>query len=114
MLDWFFNLQEALLPLVRDMKGSDWDFWPFGRGLTGGWVMILSKFVFIGAILAVILGFLRLLFGPAGYFRDKEMDLEAEEERKRIREAVDLLRQRLARGEISEEEFMRKKRLLEK
>lgn len=114
MLDWINSLQEIILPLARGMNGSGWEFWPFGQGFTGGWIMTLSKFVFIGAILAVILGFLRLLFGPSGYFRDKEMDLEAEEERKRIRDAVDLLRQRLARGEISEEEFTRKKRLLEK
>ncbi|MFP4236998.1 MAG: SHOCT domain-containing protein [Desulfonatronovibrio sp.] len=42
------------------------------------------------------------------------MDLEAEQERQKVREAVDVLRQRLARGEISDEEFEHKKWLLEK
>jgi uncharacterized membrane protein len=46
--------------------------------------------------------------------RDKEMDREAEEERREIRRAVNLLRERLARGEIAEEEFERKKRMLER
>lgn len=92
----------------------DWSYWPFGEGFTGSWILALTKFLFIGAILAVILGFLRLLFGPKGFFRDEEMDREAEEERQKVREAVDVLRQRLARGEITEEEFEHKKWILEK
>ncbi|MFO7727667.1 MAG: SHOCT domain-containing protein [Desulfonatronovibrio sp.] len=99
---------------IFSLDEIDWSYWPFGEGFTGSWILILSKFVFIGLILAVIIGFLRLLFGPGGMFRDKEMDLEAEQERQKVREAVDVLRQRLARGEISDEEFEHKKWLLEK
>ncbi len=99
---------------IFNFSDVDWSYWPFGEGFTGSWILILSKFVFIGVILAVILGFLRVLFGPRGFFRDKEMDIEAEQERQRVREAVDILRQRLARGEISEDEFEYKKWLLEK
>ncbi|RQD68118.1 MAG: SHOCT domain-containing protein [Desulfonatronovibrio sp. MSAO_Bac4] len=99
---------------VFGLSNVDWSYWPFGEGFTGSWILTLSKFVFIGVILAVILGFLRILFGPKGIFRDKEMDLEAEQERERVREAVDILRQRLAKGEISEDEFEHKKWLLEK
>ncbi len=94
--------------------GMDWSHWPFGPGMTGSWLMGLSKFVFLGLILALILGLLRYFFGPGGMMRDKEMDREAEEERREIRRAVNLLRERLARGEIAEEEFERKKRMLER
>ncbi|RQD64639.1 MAG: SHOCT domain-containing protein [Desulfonatronovibrio sp. MSAO_Bac4] len=92
----------------------DWSYWPFGEGFTGSWILTLTKFIFVGVILAVILGFLRLLFGPKGFFRDEEMDREAEEERQKVREAVDVLRQRLVNGEITEEEFEHKKWILEK
>ncbi|MFN2267185.1 MAG: SHOCT domain-containing protein [Desulfonatronovibrio sp.] len=97
-----------------NLSEIDWSYWPFGEGFTGSWILALTKFLFIGAILAVILGFLRLLFGPKGFFRDEEMDREAEEERQKVREAVDVLRQRLSRGEITEEEYERKKWILEK
>ncbi|MFP4168168.1 MAG: SHOCT domain-containing protein [Desulfonatronovibrionaceae bacterium] len=93
-------------------KGGDWSRWPFGPGFTSGWLLTLSKFVFIGLILAVILLALRFLFGPGGPFRDKELEQEAKEEKQRINEAVDILRRRLAAGEISEEEFEHKKRLI--
>ncbi|WP_035243867.1 SHOCT domain-containing protein [Desulfonatronovibrio hydrogenovorans] len=99
---------------VFSFSDVDWSYWPFGEGMTGSWILTLTKFIFIGVILAVILGFLRVLFGPKGFFRDEEMDREAEEERQRVREAVDVLRQRLANGEITEDEFQRRKWLLEK
>ncbi|WP_457570640.1 SHOCT domain-containing protein [Desulfovulcanus sp.] len=101
-------------PYLIYARTDSWQYWPFGEGFTGGWLLTLSKFVFIGVILALIMGFLRFLFGPGGPLRDKEMDREAEEERKRIQEAVDILRKRLARGEITEEEFERKKWYLER
>lgn len=108
------EIQIIQLLSLFNFSEVDWSYWPFGEGFTGSWILALTKFLFIGAILAVILGFLRLLFGPKGFFRDEEMDREAEEERQKVREAVDVLRQRLARGEITEEEFEHKKWILEK
>ena len=100
--------------VCRAGAGMDWSHWPFGPGMTGSWLMTLSKFAFMGVILAIILGILRYFFGPGGMMRDPEMDREAEEERREIRKSVNLLRERLARGEISEEEFERTKRILER
>ncbi|MFO7817325.1 MAG: SHOCT domain-containing protein [Thermodesulfobacteriota bacterium] len=93
-------------------QGGDWSSWPFGPGFTAGWLMSITKFVFIGLVLGLIMLVLRLLFGPKGPFRDKELEREAEEEKRKVQEAVDILNKRLAKGEISEEEFMRKKRML--
>ncbi len=92
--------------------GRDWSMWPFGPGFTGSWLLTVTKFVFIGVILALIMLGLRLLFGPKGPLRDKDLDREAEEERKQVQESLEILRKRLARGEITEEEFERKERLL--
>lgn len=95
-------------------NGGGWESWPFGAGFTAGWLMTLSKFVFIGLILGLIMLALRILFGPRGPLRDKDLEREAEEEKQRISEAMDILRKRLAAGEISEEEFERKKWLIKR
>jgi len=95
-------------------QGSSWSRWPFGPSLTGGWLLTISKFLFIGLALAGIIVLLRLVFGPGGWLRDKELDEEAERDRKSREEALDILRKRFAAGEIDEDEFVRGRRLLEK
>jgi|SRR6056297_703415 len=92
--------------------GPGWFSWPFGPSFTGGWILSLSKFVFIGLVLALILWLLRWAFGPGGPLRDKEFDCPSEE--KTYDEALDILRKRMAKGEISLEEFEMRKRALEK
>jgi len=92
-------------------SGSPWRHWPFGPGLTGGWLLALSKFVFIGLVLALILWLLRWAFGPGGRFRDQED--EQEQDRQSKLQAMDILRRRLAQGEITPEEFEDRKKLLD-
>jgi uncharacterized membrane protein len=96
--------------LVRHEPG--WLAWPFGPGMTGGWLLTLSKFVFIGLVLALIIWLLRWAFGPGGPFRDKEFDDESD--RTSRNEALDILRKRFAQGEISLEEYEMRRRALEK
>jgi uncharacterized membrane protein len=92
-------------------SSSPWRHWPFGPSLTGGWLLALTKFVFIGLVLALILWLLRWAFGPGGRFRDQED--EREQNRQSKLEAMDILRRRLAQGEISPDEFEDRKKLLD-
>jgi len=85
---------------------NPWTLWPFGPGASGSLLLMLSKFVFIALVLALIIFLLRWAFGPGGRFRD-----ERTESREKALEALDM---RLARGEITTEEYReRKKALLE-
>lgn len=70
----------------------------------------LAKLGFVALILGVIFLFLRILFGPGGRFRDKEMDRQAEEMRKREMAELDA---KYARGEVSDLEYRwEKKRIM--
>jgi len=90
---------------------STWMHWPFGPSLTGGWLETLAKFAFIGLVLALVLGLLRWAFGPGGRYRDQgDQD---QQDRQSRQQALDILRRRLAEGEISPEEFAERKELIE-
>lgn len=103
MLHWsFFEL------LFTAQGPSEWAHWPFGPTLLGGWLNMLTKFIFIGLILALIMYLLRYLFGPGGPMHEREPDADAPDQ------AVEILRRRLAAGEISPEEYERLRALLEK
>ena len=99
--------------LYASSAAGQWSGFPFGPGLAGGWLLAICKFLFIGLVLALIIGILRWAFGPGGFFRDEELDREAEEERRNRREARMVLDQRLARGEISPEDYTKRKKSLE-
>ena len=92
---------------------GDWSGFPFGPGLTSSWLLAVCKFVFIGLVLALIIWLLRKGFGPGGPFRDQDLDREAEELRAGRREALRILDRRLADGEITDAEYVHKKKLLE-
>lgn len=92
---------------------GDWCGFPFGPGLTGSWLLAICKFVFIGLVLALIIWLLRKGFGPGGPLRDEDLDREAEAARADRREALRILDRRLAEGEITDEDYAYKKRLLE-
>ncbi len=101
---------DQLLFLVQ--RGGAWSHWPFGPGFVGGWLLTLSKFVFIGLVLAAILLVLRWAFGPGGRFRDQEFDRPEEDSQGRSK-ALRILDERLASGEITPEEYRERKQALE-
>jgi uncharacterized membrane protein len=84
--------------LSRRFSGPNWEHWPFGPG-TGDLLASLSRLLLVAAILLFIVFYLRLLFGPKGWFRDHEMDREAAQERETALAELD---RRLAAGEIDE------------
>lgn len=55
---------------------------PPGSGYEGGIWMTLLRIVLLVVFLALITLFLRLLFGPGGWLREKEWDMTEEERRK--------------------------------
>lgn len=89
---------------------SKWSGWPFNYGFGGDWQTTLATFAFSALILAVICVFLRLLFGPRGIWRDKEMDREADEMRRREHAELDA---RYRAGRVSEAEYKTKKRAID-
>ena len=106
------NIFALLAPAVFNIQqGQNWSKWPFGPSFTGGWLLAISKFVFIGFVLALIILILRHLFGPGGRLRDPEFDTENSIQEKEG--PVQILERRLAQGEISEQEFQVKKRLIQ-
>lgn len=89
---------------------SKWDFWPFNAGYGGDWQTSLATYAYSAAILAAICLFLRLLYGPKGIWRDKDMDRDAEAIVRR--ELADLEAQYRA-GSISKSMYEMKKRTIE-
>lgn len=84
------------------MDSPIWRAWPFNAGYGDHLLPSLARLAFVTLIMGVILLFLRLLFGPGGPLRDKEMDREAEEQIKQERAELE---DKFARGEISEIEY---------
>lgn len=66
--------------------------WPFGLGVSDGLLFIVLKFLFIGLVLGFIIFILKLILGPS---LKKDIQLDPSE----------ILKIRLAKGEISEEEY---------
>lgn len=87
---------------------SQWTHWPFGPSILGGWLNMLTKFIFIGLILALIMYLLRYLFGPGGPMREDQTSRDESDP------ALEILRRRLAAGEISPEEYERLLALLQR
>ncbi|MFW5722283.1 MAG: SHOCT domain-containing protein [Desulfohalobiaceae bacterium] len=100
--------------MTQGRMADGWSTWPFGPGFEHSWISAVLRFAFIGLILGGILALLRWAFGPGGWLRDKELEAESEAERKSKQEAVDVLRKRLAAGEIDADEFEKRKRSIER
>ena len=70
----------------------------------------VARLAFVFLIIGVILLFLRLLFGPGGPLRDKELEEEARLETEQERAELEEL---FAKGEISEAEYKIRMKTLE-
>lgn len=89
---------------------ADWRTWPFGYGWSDSWLFVGAKLLFIVLLFALLAYAIRRLFGPGGPLREKWMDEDWEHQRlEKLRE----LDERLARGELDQASFERKRRKLE-
>lgn len=103
MLNWSF------WELMFTVQGpSQWAHWPFGPSFLGSWLNMLTKFIFIGLVLALMMYLLRYLFGPGGPMREDTQTEEGPDQ------AMEILRRRLASGEVSPKEYEQLRQLLEK
>lgn len=84
------------------LDSPEWRMWPFNAGYGDKLLPSVARLAFVSAIMGGIVLFLRVLFGPKGFFRDEEMDREAEEERRQERAE---LQQQLNDEEITQIEF---------
>ncbi|MEZ7198173.1 SHOCT domain-containing protein [Pseudodesulfovibrio karagichevae] len=84
------------------MDSPQWRAWPFNAGYGEHILPAVARLLFVTLIMGVILLFLRLLFGPGGPLRDKELEEEARRETERERAE---LKERLEKGDISESEY---------
>lgn len=90
---------------------TGWEFWPFSSGYGEKWLPLIARIGFMVAIFALIALFLRVLYGPKGIFRDKEMDREADELR---RQELAELEAEFSRGEWTQGQYRRRKRHIER
>ncbi len=101
----FLNIStQAVLP-------SKWDGWPFNSGYGGDWQTTLATYAFSAIILVSICVFLRVLYGPKGIWRDKEMEREAEETKRR---ELAQLESSYRSGRITKLDYTMKKKAIER
>ncbi|MGE4421289.1 MAG: SHOCT domain-containing protein [Pseudodesulfovibrio sp.] len=84
------------------MDSPQWRAWPFNAGYGEQILPAVARLLFVTLIMGVILLFLRLLFGPGGPLRDKELEEEARRETERERAE---LKERFEKGDITESEY---------
>jgi len=106
----FFDIPLYLNGFFDFLDSPQWRAWPFNSGYGEHIFPALARLAFVTLIIGAILLFLRLLFGPGGPLRDKELEEEARLETERERAEVE---ERFARGEISEVEYRIKMKALE-
>lgn len=87
-----------------------WRAWPFNAGYGEHILPAIARMAFVSLIFGVIILFLRVLYGPKGIFRDKEMDREADEMRRQEKEELDA---QFERGELTELEYKIKLKRIE-
>jgi len=105
----FFDIPLYLNGFFDFLDSPQWRAWPFNSGYGEHIFPALARLAFVTLIIGAILLFLRLLFGPGGPLRDKELEEEARLETERERAEVE---ERFARGEISEVEYRIKMKAL--
>lgn len=98
----FFDIPLFLNSFFDFLDSPEWRAWPFNSGFGEHILPAIARFIFISLIMGAILLFLRLLFGPGGPLRDKELEEEARLETERERAELEEL---YAKGEISDMEY---------
>ncbi|WFS61116.1 SHOCT domain-containing protein [Pseudodesulfovibrio thermohalotolerans] len=84
------------------LDSPQWRAWPFNSGYGEHILPAAARMLFVAAIIGVVLLFLRVLFGPGGPLRDKELEEEARRETEQERAELEEM---FAKGEISEMEY---------
>jgi uncharacterized membrane protein len=98
----FSDIPQLLGSFFDFMDSPQWRAWPFNSGYGEHILPAVARLLFVSLIIGAILLFLRLLFGPGGPLRDKELEEEARIQTERERAEVEEL---FAKGEISEMEY---------
>ncbi|WP_319543783.1 SHOCT domain-containing protein [uncultured Pseudodesulfovibrio sp.] len=98
----FTELPYFLANFFDFLDSPEWKAWPFNSGYGEQILPAVARLAFITLIMGAILLFLRVLFGPGGPLRDKELEQEAIEETAKERAETEEL---FAKGEISEMEY---------
>lgn len=98
----FMDIPFFLNEFFDFLDNPQWRAWPFNSGYGEHILPAIARFIFISLIMGVILLFLRLLFGPGGPLRDKELEEEARIETEKERAELEEL---FAQGEITEMEY---------
>lgn len=105
----FSDIPQFLGTFLDFLDSPQWRAWPFNSGYGEHILPAVARLLFVSLIIGAVLLFLRLLFGPGGPLRDKELEEEARIETERERAETEEL---FARGEITEMEYKtRMKRL---
>lgn len=100
--------------LISAQGPSEWAHWPFGPSFVGSWLNMLTKFVFIGLVLAAMMYLLRYLFGPGGPMReDIHNQVPEPSDEQVLEQALAVLRKRMLEGRIDPEDFERTRKLME-
>jgi len=98
----FTELPFLLASFFDFLNSPEWKAWPFNSGYGENILPAIARFAFITLIMGAILLFLRVLFGPGGPLRDKELEQEALEETAKERAEVE---EQFSQGEISKMEY---------
>jgi putative membrane protein len=104
-----FDIPLYLSGFFDFLDSPQWRAWPFNSGYGEHLFPAIARLLFVSLIIGAILLFLRLLFGPGGPLRDKELEEEARLETEQERAEVEAL---FAKGEISEMEYKTKMKAL--
>ena len=88
---------------------NEWSRWPFQSVPNESWLVMATRGLFCIAVLALIVIFIRVMFGPKGFFRDEEI---YEESRMLIREEREQVEEDYKQNKISEREYTSRMRHL--